>query len=137
MAVQMAARLGASVTASTSSTERGEGSRQLGAAHSLDRSFTKDAVHTAVYDAILDPVGGADLPLYFSKLAVNGRYGVVGMAADPPPAEFGMAFLAKAAKSPTLAFYSNGTLETAASGAELAVILDQAVNAEVKPVIEE
>ena len=137
MAVQMAAQLGASVTAITSSTERGERLRQLGAADSVDRSFIKDAAHTALYDAILDPVAGSDLPLYFNKLAVNGRYCIVGMAAGPPPAEFGMGFLMNAAKSPTLAFYSNGSLEAAASGAELSAILDQAVKAQVRPVIEE
>ena len=137
MAVQMAAQLGASVTAITSSTARGDRLRQLGASHSLDRTFIKDATHTSLYDAILDPVGGADLPLYFNKLAVNGRYCFVGMAAGPPPVEYGMGFLMNAVRSPTLAFYSNGSLEAGASGAELSIIFDQAIKAELKPVIDE
>jgi NADPH:quinone reductase len=57
MTVQLAARGGASAVAvTTSSAERGERLRKLGATHVLDRAGEGDS---AGYDVIIDIVGGA------------------------------------------------------------------------------
>ncbi|WP_309239616.1 zinc-binding dehydrogenase [Actinomadura sp. J1-007] len=86
MAVQLAARVGAgAVAVTTSSAERGERLRELGATHVLDRSGEGggddgDGVGApAGYDVIIDIVAGADLPSFFDRLNPNGRVVAVGV----------------------------------------------------------
>jgi NADPH:quinone reductase-like Zn-dependent oxidoreductase len=107
MAVQLAARGGAgAVAVTTSSAERGNQLRKLGATHVLDRSGASSEDAPAGYDVIIDIVAGADTPSFFTKLNPNGRMVVVGAVAGPPPADFGMAIFAAFQKSMSFATFS-------------------------------
>jgi NADPH2:quinone reductase len=69
MAVQLAVRGGAgAVAVTTSSAERGDRLRKLGATHVLDRSGGGGEDAPAAYDVIIDIAAGADLPSFFGKL---------------------------------------------------------------------
>ena len=69
MTVQLAARGGASAVAvTTTSAERGDRLRKLGAAHVLDRSGGGGEDAPAGYDVIIDVVAGMDMPSFFGKL---------------------------------------------------------------------
>ena len=90
MTVQLAARGGASAVAvTTSSADRGDRLRKLGATHVLDRAGEGGEDAPAGYDVIIDIVAGPDLPSFFAKLKPNGRMVAVGALAGSPPADFG------------------------------------------------
>ncbi|EME61731.1 zinc-dependent alcohol dehydrogenase family protein [Amycolatopsis decaplanina] len=105
MTVQLAARGGASAVAvTTSSSERGDRLRELGATHVLDRSGAGDG--PAGYDVIVDIVSGVDMPSFFDRLNPNGRMVVVGVVAGMPPADFGAKLMATFRKSLSFAAFS-------------------------------
>ncbi|MFD8720689.1 zinc-binding dehydrogenase [Streptomyces sp. NPDC059629] len=111
MAVQLAAGAGAgAVAVTTSSAERGERLRKLGATHVLDRSGAGDEDAPAGYDVIIDIVAGTDMPSFFEKLNPNGRMVAVGMVGGPPPADFGMSMMAAFRKSMSFATFSADTV---------------------------
>jgi NADPH:quinone reductase-like Zn-dependent oxidoreductase len=123
MAVQFAARGGAAAVAvTTSSAERGEQLRRLGATHVLDRSGEGDEGSEgrgggeggerapAGYDVIIDVVAGKDMPSFFDQLNPNGRMVAVGAVAGPPPADFGMKIMAAFQKSMSFAAFSAATV---------------------------
>ncbi|MFJ3795223.1 zinc-dependent alcohol dehydrogenase family protein [Streptomyces sp. NPDC090088] len=111
MAVQLAAGSGAgAVAVTTSSAERGERLRKLGATHVLDRSGAGDEDAPAGYDVIIDIVAGTDMPSFFEKLNPNGRMVAVGMVGGPPPADFGMTMMAAFRKSMSFATFSADTV---------------------------
>ena len=90
MTVQLAVRGGTSAVAvTTSSAERGDRLRKLGATHVLDRAGEGEDAPPG-YDLIIDIVAGADMPSFFARLNPNGRMVVVGVVAAYPPADFGM-----------------------------------------------
>jgi NADPH2:quinone reductase len=94
MTVQLAARGGASAVAvTTSSAERGDRLRKLGATHVLDRAGQGGKDAPPGYDVIIDIVAGADMPAFFARLNPNGRMVVVGVVAGYPPADFGMTMM--------------------------------------------
>ncbi|MEU9410597.1 zinc-dependent alcohol dehydrogenase family protein [Streptomyces sp. NPDC048281] len=109
MAVQLAAGAGA-VAVTTSSAERGDRLRKLGATHVLDRSGAGDEDAPAGYDVIIDIVAGADMPSFFEKLNPNGRMVAVGMVGGPPPADFGMSMMTAFRKSMSFATFSADTV---------------------------
>lgn len=114
MTVHLAARGGAAAVAvTTSSAERGERLRKLGATHVLDRSGEGGEGAPAGYDVIIDIVAGADLPSFFAKLKPNGRLVVVGVVGGPPPADFGMTMMAAFQKSLSFATFSADTVTEA------------------------
>jgi NADPH:quinone reductase-like Zn-dependent oxidoreductase len=84
MTVQLAARGGAgAVAVTTSSAERGDRLRGLGATHVLDRAGDGPGS----YDVVIDVVAGADLPSFVDRLGPNGRMVAVGIVGGyPPPA---------------------------------------------------
>lgn len=138
MAVQLAAREGAgAVAVTTSSTERGERLRELGATHVLDRLGQGDADAPATYDVIIDIVAGADLPSYFTKLAPNGRMVVVGAMAGMPPTDFGTAMIAGFQKSWSFATFSADTISLPDRSAATAALFAAADNGELKAVVHE
>ncbi|MBD0740653.1 zinc-binding dehydrogenase [Streptomyces sp. CBMA29] len=120
MTVHLASRAGAAAVAvTTSSAERGERLRALGATHVLDRSG--DSVGSGSgpddasggYDVIIDIVAGADLPSFFGRLRPNGRMVAVGVVGGPPPADFGMTMIAAFQKSLSFATFSADTVAAA------------------------
>lgn len=107
MTVQLAARGGASAVAvTTSSSERGDRLRALGATRVLDRTGTGDDT----YDVIIDVVAGADLPSFWAKLNSNGRMVAVGAIAGDPPADFAKPMFAAFQKSLSFATFSANTV---------------------------
>lgn len=93
-AVELAARAGARLVAvTTSSPERGERLRELGATHVLDRSGHGDSSAPATVDVIVDVIGGSAVPAFVDRLAPNGRMVVAGMVAGPVPVDFGARLL--------------------------------------------
>ncbi|GLY82186.1 zinc-binding dehydrogenase [Actinoallomurus iriomotensis] len=114
MTVQLAARAGAgAVAVTTSSAERGDRLRRLGATHVLDRSGEGDEDAPAGYDVIIDVVAGADMPSFFARLNPNGRMVAVGAVGGPPPADFGMTMMAAFQKSMSFATFSAATVSPA------------------------
>ncbi len=116
MTVQLAARGGAAAVAvTTSSAERGDRLRKLGATHVLDRSGEGEGGEVAPegYDVIIDIVAGADMPSFFAKLNPNGRMVAVGMVGGRPPADFGMTMMAAFRKSMSFATFSADTVAEA------------------------
>jgi NADPH:quinone reductase len=137
-AVEIAARAGASTVAvTTSSPQRGNRLRALGATHVLDRAGNGDRGAPTVYDVILDIVGGADLPAFIDRLAPNGRLVLVGVVAGLPPADFGLRLLASFQQSRSVATFS---LDTVAASTRDAVRVEQfaaAVQGELQAVVHE
>ncbi|MEV6824251.1 zinc-binding dehydrogenase [Amycolatopsis sp. NPDC051102] len=119
MAVQLAARGGAErIAVTTSSAERGERLRELGATHVLGR----EGDGAGDFDVILDVVAGPGLPAFFGKLEPNGRLVAVGAVAGDPPATFGQALFSAFRKSMSFATFSASTVpmaERTAATAEL------------------
>jgi NADPH2:quinone reductase len=114
MTVQLAARGGAgAVAVTTSSAERGERLRALGATHVLDRAGTGGDDAPDGYDVIIDIVAGSDMPSFFAKLNPNGRMVAVGATAGFPPADFGMALFGAFQQSLSFATFSANTVPAA------------------------
>ncbi|MEV7360623.1 zinc-binding dehydrogenase [Kitasatospora sp. NPDC091276] len=111
LVVHLAAHGGAgAVAVTTSSAERGERLRALGATHVLDRSGEGGQDVPSGYDVIIDIVAGADMPSFFGRLRPNGRMVVVGIVAGQPPADFGTAMMAAFQKSLSFATFSADTV---------------------------
>ncbi|WP_413812210.1 zinc-dependent alcohol dehydrogenase family protein [Streptomyces sp. OE57] len=111
MTVQLAARGGAgAVAVTTSSAERGDRLRKLGATHVLDRSGEGGDDAPSGYDVIIDVIAGADLPSFFAKLNPNGRMVAVGAVGGMPPEDFGMTMMAAFQKSMSFAAFSAATV---------------------------
>ncbi|WP_425825480.1 zinc-dependent alcohol dehydrogenase family protein [Streptomyces fractus] len=129
--VQLAARGGASAVAvTTSSAERGERLRKLGATHVLDRTgaSTETAANTKTdadadpdapegYDVIIDIIAGPDMPTFLDLLNPNGRLVAIGMVAGPPPADLAGHMTAAFQKSMSFATFSADTVPEAAQRA--------------------
>ncbi|GGO24155.1 zinc-dependent alcohol dehydrogenase family protein [Microbispora bryophytorum] len=138
MTVQLAARDGAgAVAVTTSSAERGERLRELGATHVLNRSGEGAADAPAGYDVIIDVVAGPDLPSFFGKLNPNGRLVVVGAVAGQPPADFGTAMMAAFRRSLTFATFSADTVAGPSRRAVRAEQFAAASRGELRTVVHE
>ncbi|WP_067669208.1 zinc-dependent alcohol dehydrogenase family protein [Nocardia miyunensis] len=138
MAVQFAARAGArAVAVTTSSAERGDRLRALGATHVLDRSGRGPADAPAGYDVIIDIVAGPDLPAFFSRLEPNGRMVAVGAMGGWPPADFGKEMVAAFQKSMSFATFSADTVPMPERQAVTAEIFADAARGELKSIVHE
>ncbi|MBB5851169.1 zinc-binding dehydrogenase [Amycolatopsis umgeniensis] len=136
MAVQLAAAGGASAVAvTTSSAERGERLRALGATHVLDRSGDGDG--PAAYDVVIDVVSGVDMPSFLDRLEPNGRMVAVGVVAGMPPADFGAKFIAAFRKSLSFATLSADTVPRPDQRAVEAAQFAAAARGELRPVVHE
>ncbi|MFE9680959.1 zinc-binding dehydrogenase [Streptomyces sp. NPDC006285] len=114
MTVQLAARGGAAAVAvTTSSVERGERLRRLGATHVLKRSGDGGEDAPAGYDVIIDVVAGKDMPSFFDRLNPNGRMVAVGAVAGQPPADFGTKIMTAFQKSMSFAAFSAASVPRA------------------------
>lgn len=135
-AVELAARGGASAVAvTTSSAERGERLRELGATLVLDRAGHGDAGEPGAFDVVIDIVGGEGVPAFIDRLAPNGRMVVVGAVAGLPPADFGMRLMRSFQQSRSIATFSLATVPAAARGAVRAGQFDAAVRGDLHPVV--
>lgn len=110
LAVQIAKRLGAHVTAITSSAERGERLRSLGASAIIDRTTSAQESGDS-YDIVIDPVGGPDLSTYLGKLRPNGQYILCGIVGGLPAPEFGMHLLKNFQKSVSISTFSLNSID--------------------------
>ncbi|MYV96924.1 zinc-binding dehydrogenase [Streptomyces sp. SID3343] len=138
MAVQLAARGGAAAVAvTTSSAERGERLRRLGATHVLDRSGEGGEQAPAGYDVIIDVAAGPDLPSFFDRLNPNGRMVAVGAVAGQPPADFGTRIMAEFRKSLSFAAFSAATVTGADRRAVRGEHLAAASRGEIRSVVHE
>ncbi|EFG65168.1 oxidoreductase [Streptomyces sp. SPB074] len=104
-AVQLAARAGATVTATASDPARAARLRALGAARTTGRAPAPGA-----YDVILDIVSGPGLPAFLDLLAPNGRLVSVGAVGGQPPADFGTHLMAAFQKSLSFSTLSLATI---------------------------
>jgi len=138
MTVQLAARGGASAVAvTTSSAERGDRLRKLGATHVLDRAGEGGEDDPAGYDVIIDIVAGPDLPSFFARLNPNGRMVAVGIVAGPPPADFAMEMFAAFQKSMSFATFSTDTVPEPDRRAATAELFAAASRGELNVVMHE
>jgi NADPH:quinone reductase-like Zn-dependent oxidoreductase len=138
MAVQLAARDGASVVAvTTSSAGRGERLRKLGATHLLDRVGGGGEGAPAGYDVIIDVVAGAGMPSFFSRLNPNGRMVAVGVVAGYPPADFGTEMFTAFQKSMSFATFSTDTVPQPARSAATAALFTAASRGELHAIVHE
>ncbi|TKA02204.1 NADPH:quinone reductase [Actinacidiphila oryziradicis] len=138
MAVQLAARGGAAAVAvTTSSAERGERLRRLGATHVLDRSGEGGEEAPAGYDVIIDVVAGEDMPSFFDRLNPNGRMVAVGAVAGQPPADFGTKIMAAFQKSMSFATFSAAAVTQADRRAVRSEQFAAASRGEIETVVHE
>ncbi|MEV7341380.1 zinc-binding dehydrogenase [Streptomyces sp. NPDC093544] len=138
MTVQLAARGGAAAVAvTTSSAERGEQLRRLGATHVLDRSGEGGEQAPAGYDVIIDVAAGKDMPSFFDRLNANGRMVAVGAVAGQPPADFGMKIMAAFQKSMSFAAFSAATVTGADRRAVRSEQFAAASRSEIETVVHE
>jgi NADPH:quinone reductase-like Zn-dependent oxidoreductase len=138
MTVQLAARGGASAVAvTTSSAERGDRLRKLGATHVLDRVGGGGEDAPEGYDVIIDIVAGADMPSFFARLNPNGRMVAVGIVAGPPPADFAMEMFAAFQRSMSFATFSTDTVAEPDRRAAIAELFAAAGRGELQSVVHE
>ncbi|MFD7284750.1 zinc-binding dehydrogenase [Streptomyces sp. NPDC059863] len=138
MAVQLAARGGAAAVAvTTSSPERGERLRRLGATHVLDRSGDGGEEAPAGYDVVIDVVAGEDMPSFFDRLNPNGRMVAVGAVGGQPPADFGTKIMAAFQKSMSFAAFSAATVAPAELSAVRGEQFGAAGRGEIEAVVHE
>ncbi|MFJ4849529.1 zinc-binding dehydrogenase [Streptomyces sp. NPDC088733] len=138
MAVQLAAVGGAAAVAvTTSSAERGERLRRLGATHVLDRSGDGGTDAPGGYDVILDVAAGKDMASFFDRLNPNGRMVAVGAVAGRPPADFGTRIMAAFQKSMSFAAFSAATVPEADLRARRGELFAAAGRGEVEAVVHE
>jgi NADPH:quinone reductase len=138
MAVQLAARGGAAAVAvTTSSSERGERLRRLGATHVLDRSGNGGEEAPPGYDVIIDVAAGEDMPSFFDRLNANGRMVAVGAVAGQPPADFGTRIMAAFQKSMSFAAFSAATITPADLSAVRSEQFGAAARGEIEAVVHE
>ena len=115
-AVQLASRAGARVTAVSRDAERARGLRELGAAE-----VVFDLCGEAVYDAVIEGVGGATLGAALQRVAARGM--IVSFASsDPDPVSFPTRALFGRAPGATLRglFVFEEIDRTATGGSDLA-----------------
>ncbi|WP_420236994.1 zinc-binding dehydrogenase [Telmatobacter bradus] len=101
MLTQLSARATDSVTATTSSRERGQRLSDLGASAIWNRNVDPE-LPSDNFDVILDTVLGPETLIYISKLRNNGRYVMCGGVGGPPSSDYGTGLLTNFHKSPSL-----------------------------------
>jgi len=135
-AVQLAARGGASVVAvTTSSPDRGQRLRELGATHVLARSGKGDPGSPTAFDVIIDIVGGAEVPTFIDRLAPNGRMVLVGAVAGMPPVDFGASLIRAFQQSRSFATLSLNTVPVSALAAVRLELFEDAVRGQLCAVV--
>jgi NADPH:quinone reductase-like Zn-dependent oxidoreductase len=138
MTVQLAARGGASLVAvTTSSAERGDRLRELGATQVLDRAGAGTLDAPEGYDVIIDIVAGPDMASFLARLNPNGRMVTVGIMGGYPPPDFAMEMFTAFQKSMSFATFSTDTVPVSGRLAATAELFAAAVRGEVHAVVHE
>jgi NADPH2:quinone reductase len=137
MATQFAARTGAVVHVTTSSEERAERLRALGATITLDRLGKGKNGDISEFDVIFDPVCGPNFGDLISRLRPNGRLLVCGIAGGFPSPDFGMALVGSFQKSLTLSTFSVNVLSSAEVAATMTEVFALACTGALKLVVQE
>jgi NADPH:quinone reductase-like Zn-dependent oxidoreductase len=101
MLTQLSACVTSSVTATTSSRERGRRLSELGASALWDRNVDPE-LPADYFDVIFDTILGPETLSYLSKLRNNGRYVMCGGVGGPPSSDYGTGLLTSFHKSPSL-----------------------------------
>lgn len=135
MTVQLAARAGATTVAvTTSSPERGQRLRALGATHVLDR--TGDGPDApAGYDVIIDVIAGAGLTAMLDRLNPNGRLVAIGGLGGAPPANLATELFARFQRSLSLATFSANTIPVGARNTVVADLFSATLDGTLQSVI--
>ena len=120
----------------TSSAERADRLRELGATHVLDRDGEGGPDAPAGYDVIIDVVAGADMPAFFARLNPNGRRWS-SACCGYPPADFGTTMFAAFQKSMSFATFSAATVTDADRRAAIAELFAAAGRGELRSVVYE
>lgn len=136
-AVQIATRIGASsVSVTTSSADRGQRLRELGATHVLDRAGVGAPDAPTEFDVVIDIAGGADVPRFIDLLAPNGRLVLVGAVAGFPPPDFGMRLMRSFQQSRSVATFSLASVEPGERDVVRAAQFDAAARGELRTVVD-
>ena len=135
MCVQYAALRAGEIVATTSSEQRGERLRELGATSVWNRLAERDE-DSGQFNVVIDTVIGAELPRFLDKLANNGHYMMCGGVGGMPPNDFGTKILEHFHRSPTLYAFSLNSPSVEAVGREAAVLFDHVEAGRVSPVID-
>lgn len=136
-AVQIATRQGASsVSVTTSSADRGQRLRELGATHVLDRAGVGAPDAPTEFDVVIDVAGGADVPRFIDLLAPNGRLVLVGAVAGFPPPDFGMRLMRSFQQSRSVATFSLASVDPGERDAVRAAQFDAAARGELRTVVD-
>ncbi|MET4048886.1 MULTISPECIES: zinc-binding dehydrogenase [unclassified Rhodococcus (in: high G+C Gram-positive bacteria)] len=133
-AVELAARTG-SVTVTTSSTERGDRLRALGAAHVLDRDGSGDGPE--MFDVVIDLIAGQALGTFLDRLSPNGRYVLAGVVGGYPPEDFGMSLMRGFRQSLSLSTFSLDTVPVVERDRVRAEVFDAAVRGDIHAVVDD
>ncbi len=137
-AIELAARSGArEIAVTTSSAERGERLRELGAVHVLDRSGRGGLDAPERFDVVLDIVGGPEVPQFLELLAPNGRMVLVGAVAGFPPEDFAAPLLRAFQQSRSIATFSLDTIPVPQRNTTREALLGAAARGELTPVVHE
>lgn len=135
-AVQLAAHEGAgAVAVTTSSTERGERLRSLGATHVLDRSGAGDGTEPDAFDVVIDIVAGPELPAFLERLAPSGRMVSLGVIAGYPPEDFGMTLIRAFQRSTSFGTFSLNTVPDVERNRVRAGQFDEAARGNLRTVV--
>ncbi|WP_053733722.1 zinc-binding dehydrogenase [Nocardia sp. NRRL S-836] len=136
MAVQLAARAGAaSITATTSSPDRGQRLRELGATHLLDRSGAGERPDG--FDVVIDVVGGTGVPALLTWLNPNGRLVSIGAVGGMPEGDLGAVLYRHFQRSLSVSTFSADTVPAAAKGAVAAELFAATARGELTSVVHE
>ncbi|WP_329058123.1 quinone oxidoreductase family protein [Amycolatopsis sp. NBC_01480] len=135
LATQIARARGAEVTVVTSSRERGERLRALGAAKVFDR--TGAGLPDETYDLIVDTVGGPQLPEYLELPRPNGRYILIGGVGGSPGPEPFAPLLREFHKSVTFFTFSLNSLSPKDLRRSWDRVMTLSVEGDLSPVLDE
>ena len=138
MTVQLAAHGHAgTVAVTTSSSERGDRLRELGADHVLDRAGEGGRDAPTGFDVIIDVVAGPDMSDFFDKLNPNGRMVTVGAVGGWPPDDFGARMVAAFRKSMSFATFSADTVDASDQRAVTTEQFEAAGRGELRSIVHE
>lgn len=133
-AVEIAARTG-SVTVTTSSSERGDRLRALGATHVLDRDGNGDGPED--FDVVIDVIAGPALPRFVERLAPNGRLVLIGIVGGPLPLDLVDTLTASFRKSLSISTLSLDTIPIADRDRVRADYFASATRGEIHAIVDE